>query len=109
MLGRQVKTAVDIGTIIVETPGTLGGRPRISGTRIGVHAVAQHVAYGVSPEELVSEAYWPYLSLAQVYAALAYYHAHKEEIDADIREEAELYDRLAGEASRNRPPVLRRE
>ena len=102
-------TAVDIGTLIVRTPGTLGGRPRIDGTRIGVHAVALNVADGVSPEELVSEAYWPYLTLAQVYAALAYYHVHKEEIGEDIRQEGELYDRLAAEANRNRPPVLRSE
>jgi uncharacterized protein (DUF433 family) len=26
----------------------------------------------------------PHLSLAQVYAALAYYHAHKEELDAEL-------------------------
>ena len=100
-------TAVDIGTLIVRTPGTLGGRPRIDGTRIGVHAIALMVAHGVGPEELASEAYWPYLSLAQVYAALAYYDAHKEEIDEGIRAEGELYERLAAEASRNEPPVLR--
>jgi uncharacterized protein (DUF433 family) len=43
---------------------------------------------GLSPEEISTEI--PHLSLAQVYAALAYYHANREEIEADIAaEEAE--------------------
>jgi hypothetical protein len=34
----------------------------------------------------------PHLSLAQVYAALAYYHANKPEVDADIAAEEQAYD-----------------
>ena len=93
--------AVDIGTLIVRTPGTLGGRPRIDGTRIGVHSVVIELGLGASPEALVSDEYWPYLTLAQVYAAIAYYHANKDEIDAGIEEEDRLYDELAAEARRN--------
>ena len=32
------------------------------------------------------------LSLAQIYAALAFYHANKQEIDADIAAEERAYD-----------------
>lgn len=32
-------TLTDIGTLIVQTPGTCGGRPRIAGTRITVHTI----------------------------------------------------------------------
>jgi uncharacterized protein (DUF433 family) len=35
-----------------------------------------------TPEKVQAEL--PHLSLAQVYAALAYYHAHKEELDAEL-------------------------
>jgi hypothetical protein len=35
----------------------------------------------------------PALSLAQIYAALAYYHANKADIDADIAAEEQAYDR----------------
>ena len=43
---------------------------------------------GLTPEEITTEV--PHLSLAQVYAALTYYHANREEIEADIAaEEAE--------------------
>ena len=40
---------------------------------------------GLAPEEITTEI--PHLSLAQVYAALTYYHANRDEIEADIAEE----------------------
>jgi uncharacterized protein (DUF433 family) len=40
---------------------------------------------GLTPEEIPTEV--PHLSLAQVYAALTYYHANREEIEADIAAE----------------------
>jgi len=36
-----------------------------------------------------------HLSIAQVYAALTYYHANREEIDTDLAEEQEAYEQLA--------------
>jgi homoserine acetyltransferase len=36
-----------------------------------------------------------HLTLAQVYAALAYYHANRDEIEADLAEEDAEYWRLA--------------
>jgi hypothetical protein len=47
---------------------------------------------GMSPEAIVEE--YPQLSLADIYAALTYYHDHREEIDADIKEGEEFADRL---------------
>ncbi len=41
---------------------------------------------GLTPEEITGEL--P-LSLAQVYAALAFYHLHTEEIEADIVADSE--------------------
>jgi uncharacterized protein (DUF433 family) len=69
---------------IVSTPGTCGGKPRIAGRRITVkHVVIDHQRGGMSPDEIVSA--YPSLGLSDVYAALAYYHDHRDEIDADIR------------------------
>lgn len=43
---------------------------------------------GLTPEEIRNE--YGHLSLAQVYATLTYYHANRDEIEADItREDAE--------------------
>jgi uncharacterized protein (DUF433 family) len=91
-----MQTITDIGTFIVRTPGTCGGRPRIAGHRITVHniAIAKRCCEaqidfkaGMKPEDIVAER--PQLTLAQVYAALAYYYANKDAIDAEIAEEYE--------------------
>jgi len=47
---------------------------------------------GYSPEEIADEI--PHLSLAQVYAALTYYHTNKETIEAEIIAEAAEADRI---------------
>lgn len=81
---------------IVSTPGTLGGKPRIAGHRISVkHVVLEHQRGGLSPDEIVSA--YPSLSLADVHAALAYYFAHREAIDADILAEDGHWARLQAE------------
>ncbi len=73
---------------IVSTPGTCGGKPRINGHRITVkHIVLDHQREGLSPDEIVSA--YPSLSLSDVYAALAYYHDHRADIDADIKADDE--------------------
>lgn len=65
------------------TPGVCGGKPRIAGTRIRVmDIVVWHEKLGMSPDEIVSQ--YPSLTLADVYAALAYYFDHREEIEAEI-------------------------
>lgn len=50
---------------------------------------------GLVPEEIVQK--FGHLSLAQVYAALAYFHANRDEIEADLESEA----RNAEELERN--------
>jgi uncharacterized protein (DUF433 family) len=72
-----------IGEYIAVKPGFCGGKPHIIGHRIKV----QHIAIwrermGMTPEEIVAT--YPSLSLPAVFAALAYYHSHRNEIDADI-------------------------
>ncbi len=69
-----------------------GGRPRIAGTRITVQNVAIDFNAGMKPEAIVSER--AHLTQAQVYAALAYYYANKETIDAEIAAYYKEFDRL---------------
>ncbi len=90
--------SVDIDKFIVSTPGVVGGRPRIDGTRLSIMRVATWWQMGESAEEIVNKFDVGYLNLAQVYAALAYYHANKEKIDAEIVAEEAEYNRLAEEA-----------
>ena len=78
---------------IVSTPDTCGGKPRIAGSRIQVkHVVVMHERQGMSPAEIVSA--YPQLTLAGVYAALAYYHDHREEVNADINAERVRYEEM---------------
>lgn len=66
------------------TPGIAGGKPRIAGHRVTVqNIVIWHERIGKSVDEIVSEYD---LTLADVYAALAYYYDHRSEIDHHIEE-----------------------
>lgn len=68
------------------TPGVCGGKPRITGHRIRVEdIVIWHERMGLSPDEIVSQ--YPTITLADVYAALAYYHDHFEEIRQQMRKD----------------------
>jgi uncharacterized protein (DUF433 family) len=64
--------ATELGAMIVQTPGVLGGKPRIKGHRIGVHRVAGWWKAGLSVEEIGERL--STLSPAEIHAALAYYH-----------------------------------
>jgi uncharacterized protein (DUF433 family) len=88
-------TAIDIGTLIAQTPGICGGRPRIAGTGVSVLRVAGWYKLGWSPEEIARRT--GHLSLAQVHAALAYYHVNQEAIEAEMAAEEAEYDRLERE------------
>jgi uncharacterized protein (DUF433 family) len=78
---------------IVITPGTCGGKPRIAGHRIKVqHIVIDHYRLGISLDDIVAQ--HSGITLADVHAALAYYHDHREQIDADIKEGERLYEEL---------------
>ncbi|MBE9095010.1 DUF433 domain-containing protein [Tychonema sp. LEGE 07203] len=96
-------TAVDIGTLIVSTPGTCGGRPRIAGTRMSVQSIAIDYKAGMTPEKIAEE--FPHLTLAQIYAALAYYYANQNQIDADIAAENAEWERLEAEYTTKIKPL----
>src|SRR5580693_9263884 len=76
---------VEIGALITRDPALRGGRPILAGTGVSVRTIAIESNRGLSPEEIAAER--PPLSLAQIYAGLAFYHANKQEIDADIAAE----------------------
>lgn len=66
------------------------GVPFISGTTMKVvELVVEKIAYGWSPEEIHFQ--HSYLTLGQIYSALAYYSDHAEELDADIERRVELF------------------
>ena len=93
-------TLTDIGTLIARTPEVRGGRPRIAGTGVTVRRIVGWYQLGLSPEDMVAEV--GHLSLAQVHAALAYYYANRDEIDADLAAEETEAEALEREHARTR-------
>ena len=85
-------TLPDIGTLITRSPDIRGGRPRIAGTGVTVRRIVGWYKMGLSPEEIAEEI--GHLTLAQVYAALAYYHANRDEIEQDMAQENEAAEQL---------------
>ncbi len=81
---------IEIGALIARDPALRGGRPIIAGTGVCVRTIAIESNRGFSPEEIAADR--PLLSLAQIYAGLAFYHANTQEIDADIAAEEEAYE-----------------
>lgn len=72
--------------LIVRDPQMHSGRPTIAGTGVTVRAIAGLYKVGLNAEEIAGEMS---LKLAQVYAALTYYHLHTGEIEADIEADSE--------------------
>lgn len=90
---------VDIGSMITSSPDIRGGRPRVAGTGVTVMRIAGWYKLGCTPEDIVRKTG---LTLAQVHAALAYYHANRGSIDGCLESDAEEYERLAEEHRLNR-------
>jgi uncharacterized protein (DUF433 family) len=66
------------------TEGVVGGKARISGHRITVqNIVIWHEILGHTADEIAAEYD---LTLADVYAALAYYYDNRDEIDRSIQD-----------------------
>lgn len=86
------------GRSIVTTENTLGGKPRIDGTRVGVHHVAPYVLEDKYTVSEVAHLIYDHLSEADVLAALRYYLNHTEEIEAVREQERDVIDEHRSEA-----------
>lgn len=87
-----MKSEVILDRHIEVTSGVAGRKPRIAGHRITVqNIVIWHEQMGLSADEIASEYD---LSLSEIYAALAYYHDHRAEIDQLIRDERAFVEEL---------------
>ncbi len=90
-----MNTALEIGSLITSDHAIHRGRPIVTGTGVTVARIVGHYQLGLSPEEIIDEL--RHLSLAQVYAALAYYHANREAMDAEIAATDAEAERLEAE------------
>jgi uncharacterized protein (DUF433 family) len=94
-MAQIMATTTDIGTLITQTPGICGGRPRIAGTGVSVLRILRWYQLGYTPDEIRAEI--PHLSLAQVRAALAYYQANRDAMDQAMADDDAEEERLERE------------
>ena len=86
------------------TPGVCGGKPRIAGHRITVQTlVICHEQKGMSPDEILL--HYPSITLSDIYAALAYYYDHREEIRTKMQES----EAIVREIQRKTPSILQQK
>ena len=72
------------------------GVPIIEGTTTKiVEIVTEMKAYGWSPEEIHFQ--HPYLSLGQIYSALAFYWDNADEIDRDLKARLAKVEKIRGQ------------
>jgi len=69
---------------------TADGGIRVTGTRVPLETVVRAFHQGATAEEIVQD--FSTLTLAQVYAVLAYYLWHREAVDAYVAERAAISD-----------------
>ena len=87
------------------SPGVCGGKPHLAGCRITVQSIAVwHERMGMAPDEIATE-YG--LTLGDVYAALAYYHDHRAQLDEAIRKEDSFAQELRNQTSSKLAEKLR--
>jgi len=83
--------------LLSRSPEVCGGYMRIKGTRMTVHQIVTCYQQGWTPEKIADQ--YPHITLVQVHAALAYYHANREEIDRELEAEMVDFVRLKKELS----------
>ncbi|MBP8252647.1 MAG: DUF433 domain-containing protein [Herpetosiphon sp.] len=85
-----VTTTIDQHIALI--PTVMGGKPHIAGHRISVQQiVVWHERLGLSADEIAATYH---LGLADVYAALAYYYDHQQEIDQHMRDDETFINQL---------------
>jgi len=95
-----MNTSTDIGTLIVRSRDIRGNRPRVAGTGVTVRRIVSWYKLGLSAEEIASRI--GHLTIGQIFAALAYYYANPDEIDADLANEDSVLESLEQVAASKR-------
>lgn len=80
---------------------------RIKDVRINIEVIIMAAQVGLTPAEIVQD--FPFLSLEQVHAALAYYYRNRAQMDDYIKRQDAAYDEAKRKhESGERPEVVQR-
>src|SRR3989440_6943812 len=84
-----------------------GGAVRVGKSRISLDLVVEKYENGMTPEDMVRA--YDTLALADVYAVIAYYLRHREEVRTYLKQRAEEAETLRAKIEGERSPVSREE
>ena len=79
---------------------------RVGGTDVPLDSVVAAFHQGHSPEMILAQ--YPSLSLEEVYGAIAYYLAHRTDVDAYLKRQDALWAKTLARVDASPPPVVRR-
>ena len=82
------------------------GVMRVGNTRVMLDSVVASFEQGHTAETI--RAQYPVLALEEVYGAIAYYLANRQEVTAYLQRQQALYDRLREESNRQPSDVMQR-
>lgn len=78
----------------------------VAGSRVSLDSIVYSFKAGDSPETIRQN--FPSLSLEQVYGAITFYLAHREEVEENIREGEEAVNRSIAHLRESRPEMYAR-
>src|SRR5205814_640954 len=84
-----------------------GGAVRVGNTRISLDLIVEQYENGMTPEDMVRA--YDTLVLPDVYAVIAYYLRHHDEVQAYLKRRNEEADALRAKIEAERPPISREE
>jgi hypothetical protein len=79
---------------------------RITGTRVSLDSIVYDYLSGLSPESITDN--FDTLSLEQVYGAITFYLAHREEVDSHLMSNRAKFDALRKKARESHPLLYRK-
>ena len=79
---------------------------RVGKTRVMLDSVVAAFQQGHSPETIQQE--YPALTLEEVYGALAYYLANRDEVDRYLKRQGEIWNELREKSAQASNPVVQR-
>ena len=84
-----------------------GGAVRVGKSRISLDLVVEHYEDGMTPEDMVRA--YDTLELADVYAVIAYYLRHRDQVRAYLKRREERAEALRAKIESERPRISREE
>jgi uncharacterized protein (DUF433 family) len=84
-----------------------GGAVRVGKSRISLDLIVEHYEDGMTPEDMVRA--YDTLKLADVYAVIAYYLRHRDQVQAYLKRREEEIQALRAKIESERPPISREE